>query len=251
VTDIRILPATDVRYLPLSDLTGEFVIDYRRPKVYARRFKGVYAGPEGIAAENTQWLFHDFERQCDEGTGPRHTRAMVLLGGEKNFGHWMFEYLTKLVVIDRALGHLMNLAVWSDVPQTYVDFLELAGHTVTRVEPGFFDDIWVPSAPFGRTPDKRIFAWPEAVTHLRAALNRHRGIPRGRKIYAKRNAAKRRILNDDDVTDCLESHGFEVVDLATMSAREQILEASFGRYHHRTEQPADGRRIRLPFMGGD
>ena len=223
---IRLFEPSPVRYLPLADLEGDFVIDYRRPRVFAKRFNGVYAGPEGIAADEIQWLSHDFERGCPEGTGPQHNRAMILLGGHTNFGHWMFEYLTRVAVIDRTLGDMLFVGVWPDVPQVYVDFLELAGHSVKRVEPGYFSDVWVPSCPFGRTPDKRIFAWPEASHHLRAKLYRHRRTPHGRKIYAQRNAAKRKILNDSDVVDCLKTHGFEVVDLSTLTARQQIATVS-------------------------
>lgn len=227
MNDLRVVDATGPRCLTLHDIERDYVIMARRPKVFMRGFRDVYIGPEGIADENVEWLSHDFTRRTEPKAASRQPGPIVLLGGNKNFGHWMFEYMTRVAVIDRTMGDRMFIGVWDDVPQTFVDFLKFAGHEVVRFEAGWFKHVWVPSCPFGRTPDKHLFAWPEASHHLRAKLSKYRLSQKsGRKIYAQRNAKTRKILNDDDVVTCVKAHGFDIVDFGQLTAKEQIKAAS-------------------------
>ncbi len=143
------------------------------------------------------------------------------IGGHDNFGHTIFEVLTRLAVLHLAGHGDLPVAVWAGTRA--IEFLKLIGHPYLEViAPCGFRDVIVPSCSLGRTQDGLAFAWSEAIWWMR-----HKFISRGnavdRLLYCRRVGAKHRnVVNDDEVTAALQALGFENVDLATLPLSEQI-----------------------------
>lgn len=150
----------------------------------------------------------------------------VLLGGHINFGHWVFEHLTRLAVIERFKDETMCLpiGIWDDVPKRFYNDLHATGfgRSIKLVKPGRFESALIPSDVVFRDKGS-LFCWPDAVHWLRQKFPRSRG---KRKIYAVRNSDKRRIINRDEVEDALRDLDFEFIKFAEHSFLEQIKIAS-------------------------
>jgi hypothetical protein len=159
----------------------------------------------------------------------------IFLGGVPNFGHFAFQTLCRLAVLDWLPAETRKLPVilYDDLPARYYDFLELCGlprnrwKLVAGTKATRFDSVWVTSSPM-RTLDQRRFefCWlPESIWKIRQSLAAH-ARPAGQtrpKLYLHRTgAAWRQIINRDAVTTLLQRHGFVGVRLETMSARQQI-----------------------------
>lgn len=158
-----------------------------------------------------------------EGDGGEVDEA-VLCWGNANFGHWVFQFLTRMVGVAR--GELISkpVLVNRSVPVRFLQWLELMGFKCAVVA----DDwvrvrrLWVPSVVNyrGHYEDPLIYISPGSVNGLRASLGVERGRG-GRRIFIGRRGARwRRIVNEDEVLGVLE--GFEAPELEKMSAREQL-----------------------------
>src|SRR5262249_47462251 len=58
----------------------------------------------------------------------------AFLGGSSNFGHFVFEYLSRLAVLASFRGgRELKLAVYDDLPTRYLEFLARAGYEGSRL----------------------------------------------------------------------------------------------------------------------
>ena len=147
--------------------------------------------------------------------------------GVPNFGHFMWEYASRLAIFDRAgLLHLPAI-IYQSVPERWLDFLRLAGVDnfiyTDPASPPNYANVWVTSCPFQRDVDNQYMAWGPAVHWLRNRLTRGVDIRRRRRVYIGRGTSKwRHIINETEVVEFLASRGFEVVDPAAQTAATQV-----------------------------
>jgi capsular polysaccharide biosynthesis protein len=165
--------------------------------------------------------------------GPRMEEECVFFGGSTNFGHFMFQHMTKLHAVRQIpAARDLPLAVYRNVPRRYLEFLDLAAYPESRRiyvdhdRPVAFANAWVPSTAFyrGHYNDREAYIYPDAVFGLRnMILDRTRIAGDRPRIYVTRNNAQwRRIVNEDEVLAVLDGFGFKVVRLEEMSAAEQV-----------------------------
>lgn len=177
----------------------------------------------------TEWLGEEcvfFGGMNIEATpkGPSYT-----LPGAANFGHFIFEYLNRLVIFD-ALG-LMHLpfVVYDCLPKRYLEWLKLFGvRKFIFIPPSgsaAFRKLWVSSAPHYRGADGDFRIWSRGLYALREMAWKllHVKQSAGRRIYIGREDAEwRKLINEDAVKAELAQHGFELPHLALLSPADQI-----------------------------
>lgn len=162
----------------------------------------------------------------------RVTRECVFFGGFANFGHFMFQAVLRLAVLNW-LPELKRLpiAVYDNLPNTYYEFLDLLGYPAERripipmTGPTRFSAAWMVSLPMYRASDGMAAIWPEAIWALRENLGhllRPTPGPRSRIFIAREGVAWRRLVNKPEILARLERHGITPVALEKLSAIDQI-----------------------------
>lgn len=166
--------------------------------------------------------------------GPRIEEDCVFFGGSANFGHFMFQHMTKLHAVRQvAEARQLPLAVYRNMPRRYLEFLDLAGYPDSRRiyvdhdRPVAFANAWVPSTSFyrGHYQDREAYIYPDAAFGLRdMILDRTKAAATARpRIYVPRtNAQWRRVVNEEEILGLLGRFGFTIARLEEMSAAEQI-----------------------------
>lgn len=161
---------------------------------------------------------------------------MIFLGGTwhdpihntpPNFGHFLFEFASRLAIFDRYdLLHLPAV-VYQNVPQRWVDFLRLAGiksffYADPENSPNY-GNIWTASCPFQRDQNNDFYMWQPAIHWLRNKLLKNIDVRPKRKLYMGRTTAKwRKPVNEDEVLKLLTSNGFTIMEPGDLSAEDQI-----------------------------
>ena len=150
---------------------------------------------------------------------------------KKNFGHFIFEYLSRLVAFDMA-GVLdrFPLVVYDDIPESWLSFIELFGvprdriGRIPQVPAPRFAAVWIAACP-NFLHDTYSF-WDEGVWAMHHALRRNAHVdahsgPK-RIFIGRQNAQHRKLLNEEDIWSYLASRGFAYPNFADKSAQEQI-----------------------------
>ena len=164
--------------------------------------------------------------------------SAILIWGNRNFGHWMFEHLPRIVIAARE-AQLRDMAyiITDDMPDRYIDFIVAAGiprEQLVKLTPGkstFVQELWVHSVPNyrGHYNDKLPYIWTDGMHYLRSkilnddAYNTFPKLENRKRLYISRRSAEwRKPDNDELVHECLESFGVEEVDMNGMSYEDQI-----------------------------
>jgi len=162
----------------------------------------------------------------------RIDRECFFLGMAENFGHCVFEFLPRLYMRHvRGLDHL-PLAVWDHVPARFLQLLSCIDGAITGARgvihtgPAVFGRTHIATTLMGRDDDGGLFIAPEALTWLRERTWCMASEKPTRRIYARRTAKHRNIVNANEVERVLTRAGFETVDLAKLPVVEQIRIAS-------------------------
>jgi hypothetical protein len=137
-----------------------------------------------------------------------------------NFGHAVFEGLSRLAVLELS-GVDRPIAI--NKGSRVVDFLRIINKDFIEVEfPASFKDVVIPSCPLGRDTESDPFVWKDAVFWVRHKFTNFSAY-KGRKLYCVRaNAKHRNVLNDAEVISELKKLGFDIVDLALLTVKEQL-----------------------------
>jgi hypothetical protein len=149
----------------------------------------------------------------------------TFFGGDRNFGHWCFEWLPRLSIIDNfATKDNVCLHVWDDIPDRYLEFLDILGYKYRKIQPGIYYeyDVNIPSSPVGRyrnVPYVHKTSIKRLVDMCTAAIKRDTSRTR---LYVPRVGGHRLVLNDDAVQATLVSAGYEVVELDKYPVIDQI-----------------------------
>ncbi|MSO72605.1 MAG: glycosyltransferase family 61 protein [Rhodospirillaceae bacterium] len=239
----------------LQSLKGPVTLPFRSAEVYCGRVRDVVVFGKSYVSDrpgravflnqsNRNYHpqeFLDYYNREIRYAAPPHplvTQECCFLGGFsgelKFFGHFIFEFLYRLVAFERC-GALKGLpvVVFEGVPDTWLSFLELFGVPKNRILkiPQYpapkFDRVWVASCPnFTATDGLNYALWDDGIHTLRRELREkalgteHLG-PR-RVFLGRKDARHRKLINEDEVWRFLASKGFEYPDLADKSAAEQI-----------------------------
>ncbi len=150
-----------------------------------------------------------------------------------NFGHFIFEYLNRLVIFDVCgLTGKLPVVVYDTLPERWIEFITLLGVPEERlirvpiIDTPAYRKVWVSSACHYRDTAGKFRFWAGGLHWLRFRLLSAIGGPRiqdRRRIYIGREDARwRKIVNEDAVKHLLTRYGFEFPSLAQMSARAQI-----------------------------
>ncbi|MCH9611469.1 MAG: hypothetical protein S4CHLAM81_09450 [Chlamydiales bacterium] len=146
----------------------------------------------------------------------RHEKVVSLtLGWQDMFYHWMYEVLPRLVFIKD-----LDCKIYIDQGKRFQrESLKLAGIDQSRiidaskVQGVYAKELIVPPYPPMPTP------W---VCHFLRTLN-VKPIDKRRKLYlSRRDADKRRILNEDELWPILEREGFELATTSGLPFAEQM-----------------------------
>lgn len=160
-------------------------------------------------------------------------RECIFLGGLKNFGHFLFENILRLSMIDWVPG-LKNLpvVVYDDLPRRFLEFLDCIGFgadvriAIPRTGATQFSRIWFLSSPMYRNSlEQRPMVWPDAVHALRARLGSLLNIRQGSRsrLYIPRGpTAWRRLVNEPEVESLLARFGCTPIALETMTSADQV-----------------------------
>jgi capsular polysaccharide biosynthesis protein len=243
---------TNATYLPL-DIKGDGQLDPKIPPPYLAKFEQVRLIPgDWLLLSNAgDLLVHTLHhvpfpkpgrmRSVVEVTGQENTIVAlnepakeveirdecVLLGNHRSHYHWLLDYLPRLMTVRQfECLRSLRIVVGKDLTSTQRESLELAGIDKARLcvldDGAFyrFDALWVPSV----FTQGGLFH-PAALTWLRQTYLR--GIPkddsRPRRLFiSRRDAAKRHLLNEDEVSAYLESVGFGTILSSQLSFSEQV-----------------------------
>jgi capsular polysaccharide biosynthesis protein len=156
----------------------------------------------------------------------------VLLGGDENYSHWVNRNLLKLALIEESDEfNRLPLLVHDDLRPWQWEYLELLGIDrnrllhVPRNAAVTCRRIAVPTL-LRNHPKMRIGTdW----IRRRLASYMATGTPRGLLFVARRDAARRVMVNEAELAAALEDLGFRVIVPSELSAREQIAAFSSSR----------------------
>jgi hypothetical protein len=182
--------------------------------------------------------FYEKEIAVETSARPRMAPECCYLGGfsaeNKYFGHFIFEFLYRLVAFEMCgVLNKFPLAVLEGIPDGWLSFIELFGVPRDRIlkVPQYpapsFDSVWVASCPNFLARDGKHYAfWDEGIHRLRQNLlgkALDAGNPGPELVFlGRKDAAHRRLSNETEVWEYLESKGFSYPEFVGKSAAEQI-----------------------------
>lgn len=151
----------------------------------------------------------------------RHAGRAMLLGGSRNYYHWLIDHLPRLALFDPEPGR--HLVVNSDLATFQLDSLLHLGFDDERLlkldvnERLEVEDLVVPSLL-----TKSSLVHPAALAWLRRRFLTGDDASAPRRLYVSRQAAsQRRLLDEPAVIDLLRSRGFTIVRTEGMGVTSQ------------------------------
>ena len=155
----------------------------------------------------------------------------IFIGGHWNFGHWLFNHVARFCFLDEESKQNNTFLVPSSINPKQLEILEYFGvnnsnmyiiNSGTIVNVG---TLTVPQMPwhsiseFGTWWSPGVFRIMRAKLCLDAALATNAS----RKIFlSRKNTRWRRLVNEQEIYDKLQSFGFEIIDASTMSIKQQF-----------------------------
>ena len=160
----------------------------------------------------------------------------VLLWGKENFGHWMFEYLTRMAISYHAPEILTKrFIIKASMPKRYLELLYKIGVKEDQII--FVNDtvrvrrLWIPSCVCyrGQYSDSNMYIWPDTVHFLRHKMLGDKALfstslkAKKRCVYLSRaDASYRKVVNENELVEMLQPYGFQRFLMAEHSIDEQL-----------------------------
>ena len=149
-------------------------------------------------------------------------QSAVLLGNAPNHYHWLMDYLPRLSIVEafRDLAEL-PLVVGGDLEAGQAQMLGHLGIAPERLlkvdlERVYrFRQLWVPAQLVDR-----MRLHPGAIEWMHARIARPGQCVR-RMFISRRDAARRRLVNEDEIIEIVSAHGFEIVLPAMLNQVDQ------------------------------
>jgi capsular polysaccharide biosynthesis protein len=148
----------------------------------------------------------------------------IYLGGWSNWGHWLFQYLTKLAALDDTLAGY-QLIVPRDLPITFYACLEKMGfYRYVKIDgPVTGPEIWTVTPGALRDEWMRPCVWKGAVHFVRDRLIGAPDLKKRPKLYISRADAKwRRVKNEEALIAILEAAGYHAIQPEKLSLHVQL-----------------------------
>jgi len=204
--------------------------------VTAGPYRAVFVGQSHRNYKTAEFAnFYTDEIETAGVARPTIAQECCFLGGFSGdvrfFGHFVFEYLYRLVAFD--MGSLLRrlpVVVYQDVPEAWLSFLELYGIPradilrVPQYPAPSFKSVWVTSCP-NYLGAEGYALWDHGIHEMHERLRLRAEVDgRGpRRVFiGRRDAAHRRLINESELWRYLESEGFVYADFAGKPAAEQV-----------------------------
>lgn len=195
------------------------------PPLWVARLSGASIGPGKLLAV-------DGSRLSMGGAAHPRSRYATARGGRLDgtflslsslwsdgYAHWLLDVLPKLDLLSAVNDGEVPILVDGQPTRWQLESLAMYGVGAHRLVPvsNLVSPQWTYVAgPIG-TPAN---CHPHAATYLRSILST--GVPKRRLYVSRRRAARRRVLNENDLLPLLDRYEFEVVETEFMSFREQV-----------------------------
>ena len=211
------------------------VVVFGRSYVTDAPGQAVFRGQSAANYDSDEWRrYYENEVRQEPGAWPRIQEECCYIGGSMaevaNFGHFVFEYLSRLVAFDMVGALRCPVVVHDSIPLPWLSFIELYGVKriirVPRLPASRYDSVWVAACPhYNDGAGKGYALWDDGVLAMHHVLRQNAvvGTDGPKRIFMGRGrAAHRRLLNEDEVWRDLESAGFVYPDFTGLSAAEQV-----------------------------
>ena len=150
-----------------------------------------------------------------------------------NFGNFIFEFLNRLVMFSMlGLIDKLPVVIYDCLPKRWDGFLELMGVSkdqiirIPIIESPAFRKVWISSACHYRDSHGTFRYWAEGLMWFRSRMFSAIGGPKvqaRRRLYLGRSDALwRKIANENEIVQLLETYGFECPVMKDLTAHEQV-----------------------------
>ena len=155
----------------------------------------------------------------------------IFIGGHWNFGHWLFNHVARFCFLGEESRQDTTFLVPSSLNVKQLEILHYFGvnnSNICIINPGTIvnvEALLVPQMPWHSITEFGTWFSPGAFKALRAKLCLDKASTNhaSRKIFlSRKNTRWRRLLNEDEMYDRLQTFGFEIIDVGTLSIKQQF-----------------------------
>ena len=155
----------------------------------------------------------------------------VFIGGHWNFGHWLFNHIGRFCFISDELRKDATFLLPTSLTETQIEMLKYFGvesSNMLLIKPGTLVNVrqlLVPQMPWHSISEFGTWWSPGVFKELRKKLGLHTAsvTNASRKILlSRKNTRWRRLVNEDEIYNSLEKFGFEIIDIGTLSVKQQF-----------------------------
>ena len=155
----------------------------------------------------------------------------IFIGGHWNFGHWLFNHVARFCFIEEEMRQNTTFLVPSSLNTRQIEILKYFGvdkSNLHTVKPGTIVNVGqllVPQMPWHSISEFGTWWCPGVFGELRKRLCLDSACANNaaRKIFlSRKNTRWRRVINEDEVCERLKNFGFEIVDVGTLSIKQQF-----------------------------
>ena len=155
----------------------------------------------------------------------KYTKA-IFIGSNPNFGHFMFNHLAKLCLIDHDLSRL-PIIIGEDTPKRFLECLKYFNFNkiilAQKSKVLMIDDLYVPQMPWF-SEDRKGYWSPNITNELRKKfkISNKKRLTKN-LILSRKNATHRKICNEDKIFEYLnKNYNFELFEPENFTMKEQI-----------------------------
>ena len=155
----------------------------------------------------------------------------VFIGGHWNFGHWLFNHIGRFCFISDELRKDATFLLPTSLTETQIEMLKYFGvesSNMLLIKPGTLVNVrqlLVPQMPWHSISEFGTWWSPGVFKELRKKLGLHKASVTNatRKVMlSRKNTRWRRLVNEDEIYKSLEKFGFEMIDIGTLSVKQQF-----------------------------
>ena len=155
----------------------------------------------------------------------------VFIGGHWNFGHWLFNHIGRFCFISDELRKDATFLLPTSLTETQIEMLKYFGvesSNMLLIKPGTLVNVrqlLVPQMPWHSISEFGTWWSPGVFKELRKKLGLHTAsvTNASRKVLlSRKNTRWRRLVNEDEIYKSLEKFGFEMIDIGTLSVKQQF-----------------------------
>jgi hypothetical protein len=152
----------------------------------------------------------------------------IFIGSYNNIGHWIYNHLLRLIFIDDSIKDLPILVSDNEIPNRFLDFIKLIGFKKNEIiilnksTLYLIDEVYIPLMPWHIIDSTDVYFIPECIHFLRQFTIRSNISLSENLFISRKRAAKRILINEDEVFLKLSKYNFKKIFLEDLSLEEQI-----------------------------